>query len=194
MSSAPNLPAPLATLQVRDKHFEFWLAEGTAAGENAWSETRISSSRNAYGQVASVNSRNVTRREFWVRFADGKERQLGLPDNAQFGVREGQPLSLICMKCLQVDRERFYYMAVINHAADQWIQLDQQQLMLRLAGISPRAGRQALGNMLVVATLGLALIPLLIYANSSRHRVFPEQLGQHVRKIAAWRFSLASGS
>lgn len=181
MSDKTPLPPPLARLTIGGKTFEFWVRQGTGVAENVWSETNIGSSRNGYGQVASVHSSSTTKREFWVRFPEGKEKQISLPDDTSFAVREGHQLSLICMKSEFLSTDSFYYMEVVNHTTDGSVRLDNTWMVKKFAGTEKSQGKM---NLFVFCTLGLGLIPLVLYGNWISNR-YEKPINQRLRDIAA---------
>lgn len=179
-----TLPQHLSSFSIGSKKFEFWALQGTGLAGDVWSETNISSSRNGYGQVASVHSSNTTKRECWVRLASGKEKQIALPDNTSFAVREGHQLSLICMKCDFLSADSFYYMAIANHTTDKTVVLDNNWMLKEFAGLGKS---QAVINLFVLGTLGAVLIPLAFYGNWIDKR-YGKQISQRVSDIASFLF------
>lgn len=165
MNTSQELPHELTKLQVGNKQLEFWTERAEVLEQKVWSETDIRSSRNGYGQVASVHSSNRTRREMWVRLNDGRERTLHLPDNTAFSARAGQCLSMVCVKSTALDHKHFYYVAIYNHATGQWVALEERWMLRRLSGLDDGFA-QALARLFVLATLGLGLIPLELYTRS----------------------------
>lgn len=182
MSHAATLPPNLARLSIGGKTFDFWLIQGTGLAENVWAETNISSSQNGYGQVASVHSTNTTKREFWMRLADGKETKISLPDNTSFAVREGHHLSLICMRSNFLSTDSFYYMGVVNHATDKGARLDNSWMIRKFAGTERSQGTL---NVFVLFTLGLGLIPIALYGQWITKR-YENPLHQRLRDIASF--------
>lgn len=188
MSHAVSLPSDLSHLNVGGKSTEFWLLQGIGLAEKVWSETNIGSTRNGYNQVASVHSSSTTRREFWVRLADGKEKHISLPDDTSFAVREGHQLSLICMKSKVLSHDSFYYMGVVNHTTDRSVSLDNTWMFKKFAGTDSGLV-QGLVNVFILFTLGLGLIPLAIYSSSIASR-YVKPMNQRVNDIASHCFKL----
>lgn len=181
---AITLPPHFSSLTIGEKKFEFWVLQGTGLADNVWSETNIGSSRNGYGQVASVHSSSTTKREFWVRLPSGKEKQVALPDNTSFAVREGHQLSLICMKCDFLSTDSFYYMAVTNHTTDAMAILDNNWMIKRFAGLEKSQG---VLNLFVLFTLGTGLIPIALYGNWINDR-YGKSINQRVGDVASFLF------
>lgn len=179
-----TLPQHLSSFSVGSKKFEFWALQGTGIAGDVWSETNISSSRNGYGQVASVHSSSTTKRECWVRLASGKEKQIALPDNTSFAVREGHQLSLICMKCDFLSTDSFYYMAVINHTTDKTVVLDNNWMLRKFARLEKSQG---VLNLFVLGTLGVGLILIALYGNWITKR-YGSQINQRVSDVASFLF------
>lgn len=179
-----TLPPHFTNLTIGSKKFEFKALQGTGLAENVWSETNIGSSRNGNGQVASVHSTSTTKREFWVRMASGKERQIALPDNTSFAVREGHQLSLITMKCDFLNADGFYHMGVANHTTDKAVILDNSWMLKEFAGLEKS---RAVIILFVLGTLGAGLIPLKLYDNWIRNR-YEKQINQRVSDVASFLF------
>lgn len=179
-----TLPPHFTNLTIGSKKFEFKVLQGIGLAENVWSETNIGSSRNGYGQVAAVHSSSTTKREFWVRLASGKERQIALPDNTTFAVREGHQLSLITMKCDFLDADGYYHMGVANHTTDKTVILDNNWMLRKFAGLEKSQG---VLNSFVIATLGAGLIPIVLYGNWIRNR-YEKQINQRVNEVASFIF------
>lgn len=186
MSQSKELPANLARLALRSKEFKFRVLDGIGVAEKVWSETNISSSRNGNGQVASVHSQSTTKREIWVRLSDGKERNISLPDNTNFAVREGHRLSLINISSKQLSQTHSYYLGIVNHDTDKWVFLDRQILIEKLSGIGSWISQQS-ANQIALVTLGIGLIPIAIYSNA-RYKTYVKPIEQKIEEIAAWCF------
>lgn len=179
-----TLPPHFTNLTIGSKKFEFQVLQGTGLAENVWSETNVGSSRNGYGQVASIHSSSTTKREFWVRLANGKERQIALPDNTTFAVREGHQLSLITMKCDFLGADGFYHMGVANHTTDKTVILDNNWMLKKFSGLEKSQGVLVL---FVLGTLGAGLIPLGIYLNWIKNR-YEKSIDQRVNEISVFLF------
>lgn len=186
MSPSNDLPANLAKLALRSKEFKFWTIQGICMAEKVWSETNISSSRNGNGQVSAVHSQNTTKREIWVRLPDNKERNITLPDNTNFAVRDGHQLSLVCISNKQLSPTHFYYLAIVNHNTDKWVLLQRQLLIEKLSGVGSWISQQS-ANQLTLLTLGIALIPIALYSNA-RYKSYVKPIEDHAEKIATWCF------
>jgi len=179
-----TLPPHFTNMAIGSKKFEFHVLQGTGLAENVWSETNIDSSRNGYGQVASVHSSNTTKREFWMRLQSGKERKIALPDNTSFAVREGHQLSLIAMKCDFLSVDGYYHMGAVNHTTDKTVILDNNWMHKEFVGLEKS---QAVINLFVLGTLGAGLIPLALYENWIRNR-YEKQINQRVSDVASFLF------
>lgn len=188
MSCEIFLPPNLRHLTVGGKSSEFWLLQGIGIAESVWSETNIGSTRNSYNQISSVHSSSTTKREIWVRLANGKEKQISLPDDTSFAVREGHQLSLICMKSKFLSHNSFYYMGIVNHTTDCSVSLDNTWMFKKFAGTDSGAVK-SLANVFVLFTLGLGLIPLAIYSKSIAAR-YVKPMNQRIKDIASYCFKL----
>ncbi len=180
-----TLPAHFSNLTIGNKKFEFRVFQGTGLAENVWSETNIGSSRNGHGQVASVHSSSTTKREFWMRLSSGKERQIALPDNTTFAVREGHQLSIIHMKCDFLSVDGFYHMGVVNHTTDKTVILDNNWMTKKFAGLEES---RAVIVLFVLGTLGAGLIPLKLYDNWIRDR-YEKQINKRVSEVSSFLFN-----
>lgn len=180
-----TLPPHFTNLTIGSKKFEFQVIQGTGLAENVWSETSVGSSRNGYGQVASVHSSSITKREFWVRLANGKEKQIALPDNTSFAVREGHQLSLIHMKCDFLSVDGFYHMGVVNHTTDKTVILDNNWMLRKFSGLEKSQG---VLNLFVLGTLGAGLIPIALYGNWIKNR-YEKSINQRVSDVASFLFN-----
>lgn len=179
-----TLPPHFTNLAIGNKKFEFKVLQGTGLAENVWSETNIGSSRNGYGQVAAVHSTSTTKREFWVRLASGKERQIALPDNTTFAVREGHQLSLITMKCDFLSTDGFYHMGVANHTTDKTVTLDNNWMLDKFLGLEKS---KSVIILFVLGTLGVGLIPLKYYEKWIFNR-YMKQINLRVSDVAQYIF------
>lgn len=112
--------------------------------------------------------------------------QISLPDNADFAVREGHQLSLICMKCNGLSKDSFYYMGVVNHATDRYVILDNTWMFKRFAGTDHWL-IQRLAGVFVVFTLGLGLVVLEAYTRSIAAR-YIKPIRQQVDDVASFLF------
>lgn len=186
MSQNKQLPANLAKLALRGKEFKFWTIQGICMAEKVWSESSISSSRNGYGQVSAVHSQNTTKREIWVRLPDGKEHNISLPDDTNFAVRDGHQLSLVCISNKQLSQTSGHYLAIVNHTTDKWVFLQRQFLINKLSGVGSWISQQSV-NQLTLLTLGIGLIPIVLYSNA-RYKTYVKPIEQHSGQIAAWCF------
>lgn len=184
MSQFKELPADLAKLILRGKEFKFWIIRGTALSEKVWSETAISSSRNGNGQVSAVHSHSTTKREIWVRMPDGKERNIALPDDTDFAVRDGHQLSIVCINSKHLSQTHFQYLAIANHHTDAFVFLQHQFLVDKLAGVGSWI-QQSTANLVTLVTLGTGLIPIIWYSNV-RYKNYVGPIEEHARKIASW--------
>lgn len=189
MSIQEKLPEHLSTLCLKGKTLQFIVYQGTALEDKAWSETHVSSTRNGYGQVSSVQSNSVLKRECWIRLENGKEKVIGLPDNSAFAVRAGHRLTLVGVHSRHLEKDTVYYIALVNHAVEKWVPLNQVSLIRRLAGTNSTAA-QSLANMFVLATLGIGAIVLMLI-NRSLHKNYAVPLDLHARKIARWSLQQA---
>lgn len=180
-----TLPPHFTNLTIGSKKFEFQVLQGTGLAENVWSETNVGSSRNGYGQVASIHSSSTTKREFWVRLANGKEKQIVLPDNTSFAVREGHQLSLIAMKCDFLSADGFYHMGIVNHTTDKTVILDNKWMLRKFSGLEKSQG---VLNLFVLCTLGAGLIPLALYGNWITNR-YEKSINQRVSDVASFLFN-----
>lgn len=106
MTGAMELPKDLATLTLKGKLLEFSLAGGTVVQMESRPEAHIHSSRNAYGQVSSIQGSVLTARECWVRTPDGKEGKVRLPADGSLDAREGHEISVAVMRSAAVDHGR----------------------------------------------------------------------------------------
>lgn len=190
MSQAKELPANLAKLVLRGKEFKFWVIEGAGLTEKVWSETNISSSRNGNGQVSDVHSHSTTKREIWIRLPDGKERNISLPDNTNFAVRDGHQLSLVCISSKQLSQTHFQYLAIVNHHTDAFVLLQRQFLVNKLAGAGSWI-EQSTVNLITLVTLGVGLIPIIWYSNA-RYKSYVAPIEDHASKIASWCFKASA--
>jgi hypothetical protein len=186
MSESKELPASLAGLTLRGKEFKFRVFDGIGLTEKVWSETNISSSRNGNGQIAAVHSQSTTKREIWVRLSNGKERNISLPDNTKFAVKDGHQLSLINVSNKQLSQTHSYYLAIVNHDTDEWVLLQRQFLIEKLAGVGSWISQQS-ANLLVFITLGIGLIPIALYSNV-RYKTYVKPIEHHIGEIATWCF------
>lgn len=186
MSQNNELPTNLTKLALRGKEFKFWTIQGICMAEKVWSETNISSSRNGNGQVSAVHSQNMTKREIWVRLSDGKERNFLLPDDTNFAARDGHQLSLVCVSNKQLSTTHFHYLAIVNHDTDKWVFLQRKFLIENLSGVGSWI-QQSTANLLVFVTLGIGLIPILLYCNA-RYKTYVKPIEDHIGKIATWCF------
>lgn len=189
MSINNNLPEHLSTLRLKGKTLQFIVLRGTTLENKTWSETLISSTRNGYGQVSSIQSHNVLKRECWVQLENGKERMIALPDDSSFSVRAGQAITLIGVRSQHLEKNTVYYIALVNRATDRWVALNQRDLLRRLAKINSAAA-QGLANMFVLATLGAGVIVLMLI-NRSMHSNYSVPINQHVQQIAEWSLQQA---
>lgn len=180
-----TLPLHFANLTIGSKKIEFRVLQGIGLAGNVWSETNIESSRNGYGQVATVQSSSTTKREFWVRLANGKEKQIALPDNTSFAVREGHQLSIIYMKCDFLSVDDYYHLGVVNHTTDKTVILDNSWMLKEFAGLEKS---KAVINLFVIATLGAGLVPLVLYGNWIDKR-YGKQINQRVSDLASFLFN-----
>lgn len=186
MSQNNELPANLAKLALRRKEFKFWTIQGTCMAEKVWSETNVSSSRNGNGQVSSVHSQSTTKREIWVRLPNGKEHNISLPDDTNFAVRDGHQLSLVCVSNKQLSQTHGHYLAIVNHHTDRWVFLQRQLLINKLSGVGSWISQQSV-NQLTLLTLGIGLIPIVLYSNA-RYKTYVKPIEDHAEKIATWCF------
>lgn len=189
MSIENNLPEHLSTLRLKGKTLQFIVLRGTALEGKTWSETHISSTRNGYGQVSSVQGHNVLKRECWIRLENGKERVIALPDDSTFSVRAGQAITLIGVHSQHLEKNTVYYIALVNHAAERWAALNQRDVLRRLARANSAAA-QGLANMFVLATLGAGAIVLMLI-NRSMHSNYTVPINQHIQRIAQWSLQQA---
>lgn len=185
MSIQSNLPDYLSTLNLKGKTVQFRLFRGIALEDKTWSETHISSTRNGYGQVASVQSHNVLKRECWIRLENGKERVIALPDNSSFSVRAGQAIILIGVHSQHLEKDTVYYVALVNHPAERWVHLNQREVVDRLAKLSGAA--QGFATLLLLTTFIFGAIALM-FMNRSTRNSYTLQLRQHIQQIAQWSF------
>lgn len=184
MSQIKELPVNLAKLILRGKEFKCWIIQGTGLAEKVWSETNISSSRNGNGQVSAVHSHSTTKREIWVRLPDGKERNISLPDNTDFAVRDGHQLSLVCISSKHLSQTHFQYLAIVNHQTDSFVFLQRQFLINKLAGAGSWI-KQSTINQLTLVTLGIGLIPIIWYSNA-RYKTYVKPIEERATEIATW--------
>lgn len=160
-----TLPDNLARLTVGDKLLEFWIVQGEAAGSHAHSETHVTSRRNGYGQISRVDSEVVNYSEFFLRLETGSEHLIELPENSSFRVRDGHPISLVCMRLPVQNPQKVIFVGLRNRATGQETLLYSHLLLRRLAGLD-QGIIQGLANLLVVMTFGLGLIPLMLVVRS----------------------------
>lgn len=186
MSQCKELPAAMSSLALRGKEFKFRVLDGVGVAEKVWSETNISSSRNGNGQVAAVHSQSTTKREIWVRLSDGKERNILLPDNTNFAVREGHRLSFIIVSGKPLSQTHSYYLGIVNYDTDTWVFLDRQILIGKLSGVGSWISQQSV-NQIALVTLGIGLIPIALYSNA-RYKTYVRPIEQKIEEIAAWCF------
>lgn len=186
MTGVMELPKDLATLTLKGKLLEFSLAGGAVVQMESRPEAHIHSSRNAYGQVSSIQGSVLTARECWVRTPDGKEGKVRLPADGSLDAREGHEISVAVMRSAAVDHGRPCHVAVFNHTTGAWASLDQSTAVRELAGLSG-GPTQALARVFVLATLGLGVI-LLSVISQSAYRSYAKPLGNHVQRIADWYF------
>lgn len=157
-----TLPINLSHLRIGSYDVKFWTTSATVLGAEVWSETDIRSSRNGYGNVASVSSSASTMREIWIRYQSGKEVKLSLPPNSSFSARPGHAVSITCMSSRSHNVNSA--VGISNHTSGQHTALDNAWLYQRLSGRS--GATQALANIVTIFTLGLGLIPLLIWSGT----------------------------
>lgn len=189
MSIQEKLPEHLSSLCLKGKTLQFIVYQGTALEDKAWSETHVSSTRNGYGQVASIRSHSVLKRECWIRLENGKEKVIALPDNSAFAVRAGHTLTLIGVHSLHLKKDTVYYIALVNHTTEKWVSLNQLSVLRTLSG-AHSAAAQGLVNLFVVATLGIGAIVLMLI-NRSLHNNYAVPLDLHAGKIARWSLQQA---
>ncbi|AVG16052.1 hypothetical protein CFN79_09405 [Chromobacterium vaccinii] len=189
MSIQDKLPEHLSTLRLKGKTLQFVVYRGTALEDKTWSETHVSSTHNGYGQVSSVQSHNVLKRECWIRLENGKERVISLPDDSSFAVRAGQAITLIGVHSQYLEKDTVYYIALADHASEKWAPLNQVTMIRRLAGTNSAAA-QGLANLFVLATLGIGAIVLMLI-NRSMHSNYVMPINQRAQEIAQWSFQQA---
>ena len=180
MEHCITLPNDLARLTIGNRVMEFWVLRGKAMGSRTFSETHVSSRRNGYGQVSQIDSEIVRRGEFFLAFESGHERAVSLPGNTSFKVRDGHPVSLVCMR-LANQPQRIIHMGVRNEATGDTALIYDHLLIRRLGGLDD-SGIQVLANLLVLFTLGLGLIPLAMISQRCQTK-FGQPLAHRVRSI-----------
>ncbi|MHA6910445.1 hypothetical protein ACQUJS_18795, partial [Ralstonia pseudosolanacearum] len=135
MSEVRELPKDLTTLTLKGKLLEFSIAGGTVVQVGNRTEAHIDSSRNAYGQVSSIQGSVFAARECWIRTPDGKEGKVRFPADGSLDAREGHEISVAVMRSAAVDQGRPRHIAVFNHTTGAWALLDQSEAVRELAGL-----------------------------------------------------------
>jgi hypothetical protein len=176
-----TLPDDLSRLKVGDKLLEFWILQGEAVGSRTRSETYVTSSRNGNGQVTRVDSEVVNYSDFYLRFDTGSELSVELPENSSFRVRDGHPISLVCMRVPAQNPKKMIFVGVRNRATGESTLLYSHLLLRSLAGLD-KAIIQGLANLFVLVTLGLGLIPITLIGWSLNQK-YGVPLANRVRDI-----------
>jgi len=179
------LPSELAELKLGGKVLTCHAYQAVVLSERTESTTHVTSQRNLRGQVSDIGSYTTKARNCWVRYPNGVEGELQLPD---LPVRAGHVLTIISVSGGGLTTgNQIRPLAFVNHATKQWNKHDLLPTMKQLSGLdSPLA--QGLANLLVLATLGLGIL-LLAFISSQKKQRYLAPLDQRLRKIATWSLS-----
>jgi hypothetical protein len=183
MDRSYELPVELAELKLKGGSLRFGVTRVECLGEQAWSETHVTSSRNGAGQVGRVSSYNVRKGECWVRMPGGRELKIALPDNSDFGVRTGHELLMISSTC-EVAAGRSPIVAIINCSTGRWVELEHSWPLRKLAGVGGFIFWTFTLVFLVLTRL-IGLIPIILYV-ARRVRSCDARISHHTRDIARW--------
>lgn len=179
-----RLPPELAELKLGSKVIQCDFTHALVLSERTQARTHVTSQRNLKGQVMSVGSYTTTERSCWVRYATGREAELPLPDIA---VRAGQMLAIVYVDgaVLRMPSKQVRFMAYANHATRKWKHIDLALTVRQLSGMEDT---KVLWVMLVIATMGFALIPLYFVVTGHEAR-YAKPLAKHLGLIADWALS-----